>query len=72
MPSLHDSTVAVTTDPLTAHWRHANGEAVAHLLASRYSACGCTAVALCTEGQTLDDIAADAERRLATAGRRWS
>jgi hypothetical protein len=61
-----------TTEYLTAHWRHAHWEAVGHLIASLVADCGCTAVRLCNEGQALDDIAADAERRLALVERRWA
>jgi hypothetical protein len=71
MPSLHDVPSAVTTEYLTAHWRRAYWAAVTHLLDARYFACGCTAIGLCLEGQALDDIAADAERRLALIERRW-
>jgi hypothetical protein len=63
--TLPRSTPAVTTEYLTAHWRHAHWEAVKHLIAARFANCGCTAVRLCTEGQALDEIAEDAERRLA-------
>lgn len=72
MPSIAHSSPAVTTEYLTAQWRHAHWEAVGHLIASLVADCGCTAVRLCQEGQALDEIAEDAERRLALVERRWS
>jgi hypothetical protein len=69
---LAQTTNAVTTEYLTAQWRHANGVAVAHLLAARFSACGCTPLGECQEGQALIQIAEDFERRLALVERRWA
>jgi hypothetical protein len=63
---------AVTTEALTTAWRLAHWIAVEHLIAASYTHCGCTAPALCTEGQRLDELAEDAERRLALVERRWA
>jgi hypothetical protein len=63
-------TPPIVDDLLTAAWRAAYAAAVAHLLASRFSACGCTPTeARCTEGQALVEIADDAAERLAQAPR---
>jgi hypothetical protein len=70
--TLPRSTPAVTTEYLTAQWRHANGVAVAHLNQARFAKCGCTALGECAEGEALIQIAEDAERRLALVERRWS
>jgi hypothetical protein len=69
MPTVPQTPNPVTTEYLTAHWRAAHGAAVAHLLAARFSECGCTIVApVCAEGQALVQIADDAAERLALAG----
>jgi hypothetical protein len=51
-------------DGLTNEWRVAHRAAVRHLIAASWSECGCTAQALCADGQVLEDRAEDAERRM--------